>query len=210
MSWTFKLIMWVDFRDNFLLVFHLNILKSSSREMILYKMDHHAASFTYRCNNSLTNYIKEVFIMGGNYKQQYQEFNFSVDPVASYIVLKHFSSPYLVTYEVAKQKYLTVNHFNVFCSRENRQSKFFKSLFEKMDYFQKVAGISDAVAMAVALERNVITKLEQQHVSVDMEGHITRGSVSIHPENSSFSNINFVTDIDVEFYIKSFLTGCEM
>ena len=79
-----------------------------------------------------------------------------------------------------------------------------------MDYFQKVAGISDAVAMAVALERNVITKLEQQHVSVDMEGHITRGSVSIHPENSSFSNINFVTDIDVEFYIKSFLTGCEM
>lgn len=148
--------------------------------------------------------------MGGNYTQQYPEFNFSVDPVASHIVLKHFSSPYLVTCEVAKRKYLTVNHFNAFCSRESKQSKFFGSLFEKMGYFQKVVAISDAVAMAVALERNVIAKLEQQQVSVNMEGHITRGSASLHPKNSSFSNVNFVTDIDVEFYIKTFLAGCEI
>ena len=178
--------------------------------MTLYKMDHRSSFFTYRCNNSLPNYIKEVFIMGGNYEQQYQEFNFSVDPVASHIVLKHFSSPYLVTCEVAKRNYLTVSHFNAFCSRESTQSKFFGSLFEKMGYFQKVVGISDAVAMAVALERNVIAKVEQQHVSVDMEGHITRGSAFVHSEKSSFSNINFVTDINVEFYIKTFLAGCEM
>ena len=64
-------------------------------------------------NPSLSDNIKELFIMGGNYQgvgnvTMAGEFNFFVDPVAAHIVVEEFTScpTYLITWELSRKLFL--------------------------------------------------------------------------------------------------------
>ena len=121
----------------------------------------------FRMNPALPSTIKELFIMGGNYKGVGNvtiaaEFNFFVDPMAAHIVIEEFGPDcptYLITWELSRQLFLKSDDIIRYCNAGNKRSDFKKVILAASNLLEKhTCGFCDAVAVAVALYRDMIKK----------------------------------------------------
>lgn len=151
--------------------------------------------------------------MGGNYKgvgniTMSAEFNFFVDPVAAHIVMEEFTCPkFLVTWELSKQPFLELSHLKEYRSHDNKRSKFMNEVVPATQ-----RSFCDALAVAVATNREVIRKKHEVYATVEMHGSFTKGLVVIDWEpkfrqvgGSKQCNVFIVDEIDIELYQKLFL-----
>jgi len=168
-----------------------------------------------RLNPSLAHDMKELIIMGGNYKGEGNvsmaaEFNFFIDPIAAHIVLEDIKCPkYLVTWELSKHPYLSLEQYKEYSFRGNKKANFFKTIFEAKNTYETLPGICDAVAMGVALDKNIIRKQHDVYGTVVTDGTQAKGLVLIdwNPEfrqigGKKENNLIIVDEIDVERYTK--------
>lgn len=173
-----------------------------------------------KLNPKLPSQLKEMVIMGGNYRGEGNvtmtaEFNFVVDPTAAHIVFEEFSCPkYLVTWELTKNKHFTpIEVVDKYCSYNNKRAQFMKILFDAANAMHgfPMTQICDAVAMAVALDRSVITKVHHLYGKVELHGEHTAGMCCYDWMNKlgREKNIYLVDDIDIMKYRRLLLQSVE-
>ena len=173
-----------------------------------------------RMEENLSDQLKEVIIMGGNYKgvgnvTMAAEFNFYCDPVAARVVLEDLYCPkYLVTWELSGTTFLTSQDMQQYCNYGNKKSDFMRKIFEPNQLCENIIGFCDSVAVAVATNRELIQKSFSKYATVDTESSLTKGMVVIdwNPQDVVQStnknrkeNIIIVDEINVELYRKLFL-----
>lgn len=121
--------------------------------------------------------------MGGNCQGQGNhtlaaEFNFHCDPAAAHIVFKELSCPKtLVTWEITKDLLLSDDDIKTYIGYRTKAAEFMNKIFES---HLKLRGaycrnICDAVAMAIALNRGIVTKSRHVHGAVEIHGEHTKG-----------------------------------
>ena len=175
-------------------------------------------ALAFRVNQNLSKELKELIIMGGNYKglgnvTMAAEYNFHFDPIAARIVLEEFVCPkYLVTWELSKQHFLTLEDVSEYCGHDNTKSQFMHTLFRSKELLTNLCGFCDSVAVAVATNREIIKNSYFKYATVDTESSLTKGMVVIswNPQDEykpdfKSPNVIIVDDINVELYRHLFL-----
>lgn len=176
-----------------------------------------------RLNENLSKQLKEVVIMGGNYKgvgnvTMAAEFNFYCDPISARIVLEDLECPkYLVTWELSKENLLSLEDVKEYCSHDNNKSRFMKELFKSRNLDVTLCGFCDSVAVAVATNREIVKKSFFKYATVDIESSLTKGQVVIgwNPQFDQTTNkmkkenVIIVDEIDVDLYRKLFLESVQ-
>jgi len=173
-----------------------------------------------RLNEKLSEQLKEVVIMGGNYKgvgnvTMAAEFNFYCDPVAARVVIEDLRCPkYLVTWELSGvNKYLSKEDKLAYCNYGNKRSDFMRKLLESRDLINEECGFCDSVAVAIATNRELILNSFSRYATVDTESSLTKGMTVIgwNPQYDQTTNklkhpnIIIVDEIDQQLYRKLFL-----
>ncbi|MER3547400.1 MAG: nucleoside hydrolase, partial [Rhodanobacteraceae bacterium] len=131
--------------------------------------------------------VTRLVIMGGavtgrgNYERVPTEFNIGFDPEAASIVLQAFPQFDLVDWEATLRHGIDHGMLQRWFERGDVRAKF----FEKISAHARRANIecgrqglmaADALAMAVALQPDIVTHAETRHVAVETEGRLTRGA----------------------------------
>jgi len=172
---------------------------------------------------SLATNVKELIVMGGNYQGVGNvtiaaEFNFYIDPVAAHIILEEFKCPiYLITWELSMRTFLSCQDIAKYCGKDNKRSKFQKTILAATNRIEEhESGFCDAVAVAVALYRDMITKHHKVYGTVELEGQHTKGMVLIdwNPQyrvigKTKEPNLIIVDQIDEKLYRKVFMESTD-
>lgn len=128
---------------------------------------------------------RELIVMGGavysqgNSWERTSEFNFYCDPEAAAIVFSHWPQLTLVPWETAVRHALTSDQVGALLQSSSPRAEFFRRTIQKRivetPSGQKTLTEPDPLAMAVALDPQVITRAEHAFVEIELAGNFTRG-----------------------------------
>jgi inosine-uridine nucleoside N-ribohydrolase len=132
---------------------------------------------------------KRLVILGGairatgNSWSPAVEFNFYVDPEAAAIILRRWPGVILVPWETVMQHGLLPDQVAALGSMGTAKAEFFRRSIRNR-YLKQIPGMKmlfepDPLAMAVALEPDIITRAEARFVEVELGGERTRGQVVV-------------------------------
>jgi purine nucleosidase len=153
--------------------------------------------------------VAKLVIMGGavtgrgNYETVPAEFNIGFDPEAAHVVFSNWPHFILVDWEATVRHGIDFERFAKLTSVDTTRAKFYKDITRKTVEWTRAEGrsqmlIADALAMAVALEPDVVRRAEEHHVTVEIEGRLTRGATIVDWNNRSGKrpNAQIVLDVD--------------
>jgi inosine-uridine nucleoside N-ribohydrolase len=138
--------------------------------------------------------LKNVVIMGGNCEAKGNddrvcaEFNFHTDVESASICLNELTCPIsIVTWETCLSHGFSWEFYDKLVSQETDKSNFFKKIMKDSAnvYKQRKYGYGafytccDLLAMAVAVQPDVVKKETHVHATVELSGHHTRGQMVI-------------------------------
>lgn len=132
---------------------------------------------------------KQLVILGGairatgNSWSPAVEFNFYVDPEAAAITLRRWPGVILVPWETVMDHGLEPDQVEELCSIGTAKAEFFRRSIRNR-YKKQIPGVQmlfepDPLAMAIALEPDIITRAEARYVEVELGGKQTRGQVVV-------------------------------
>ena len=153
--------------------------------------------------------VTKLVIMGGavtgrgNTHLVPAEFNIGFDPEAAHVIFSTWPHFILVDWEA------TVRHGIEFAAMEgwlgaaSAQANFFDSISRKTRAWTRERGrpqllVADALAMAVALEPEIVTRAETRHVAIELIGTHTRGATMVDWDGrlGHAPNAQIVIDVD--------------
>ena len=155
-----------------------------------------------RLDPSLPQRVKRLVIMGGavtglgNTGKIPAEFNIGFDPEAAHVVFEAFPSFDLVDWEVVLRHAFDDLEFDGWLAAGDQRATFFEQVFRTARAFNLKRGrrgviAADALAMAVAIDPTIVTRMEERHVAIEMDGRLTRGATVVdwsrrfgHPANA--------------------------
>ncbi len=155
-----------------------------------------------RLDPQLPRHIRRLVIMGGavtghgNTGTVPAEFNIGFDPEAAHVVFEGFPSFDLVDWEATLRHAFDGDIFDRWLAAGDKRAGFFARIFAHARDYNARNGrhgviAADALAMAVALDPEMVTHAETRHVGVEMDGHLTRGATVVdweqrlgRPENA--------------------------
>ncbi|HWG10285.1 MAG TPA: nucleoside hydrolase [Rhodanobacteraceae bacterium] len=131
--------------------------------------------------------VARLVIMGGavtgrgNYERVPTEFNIGFDPEAAAIVFAAFPQFDLVDWEATMRHGVDHALLRHWFGRGDARARFFEAISahaRKANLERAREGMmaADALAMAVALRPEIVTRAETRHVAVETEGRLTRGA----------------------------------
>lgn len=146
-----------------------------------------------RLDPGICSKLKDIIIMGGNIEARGNvylsaEFNFHFDVEAAHVVLNEFTSPiFLVTWEVCLNHALSWDFYDAYCAQGTKKSHFVTKISKKSSAFykKKYAGMGsgyttcDLLAMAVAVQPDIVMKETSVYATLEMHGHLTRGQMVV-------------------------------
>lgn len=165
-----------------------------------------------RLDPKLPEKFKRLVILGGAYHAvgnswtPAAEFNFSTDPEAAAIVLDRWPRLTIVPWETAMDYGLTSKWMDELCAIDSPRAEFFRKIFRNRAQVQlQERGICydpDPLAMAVALEPEIVRRIEERYVMVELSGQLTRGQTVVDwfDLTGKPPNTTLVLEIDVERY----------
>jgi inosine-uridine nucleoside N-ribohydrolase len=132
---------------------------------------------------------KRLVILGGairatgNSWNPAVEFNFYVDPEAAAITLRCWPGALLVPWETVMDHGLAPDQVEELCSIGTAKADFFRRSIRNR-YLKQIPGVKklfepDPLAMAVALEPELISRSEARYIEVELGGNQTRGQVVV-------------------------------
>lgn len=141
------------------------------------------------------------------------EFNFFADPEAAGIVLDGWPGLALVSWETTLRYPLDYERVQALMHTGTERSQFFKSITTRLSQYVRDAlgrhGLyaPDPLAMAVALEPDVVTNAEHHHVAVELAGTHARGQTCVDWSDLSQqpANVEVILEVDFERFYQMML-----
>lgn len=162
-----------------------------------------------RLDPSLPERVARLVIMGGavnghgNTMSMPAEFNIGFDPEAARVVFEGFPAFDLVDWELTLRHTFDDDEFDRWLAAGDTRADFFKSIVGKSRAWNAERGrhgliAADALAMAVALDPDGITRAESHYVNVELEGRQTRGMTVVDWEDrlQRPANARIVLEVD--------------
>jgi len=156
---------------------------------------------------SLTVLGGAVYAMGNSWMPA-AEFNFYIDPESAAIVLDRWPGLTIVPWETAMKFGLSRQQYADLIGIDTPRAKFFQRIFHDRFLMQiEELGICydpDPLAMAVALEPDIVREAKSRHVEVELGGKLTRGQTVVDwfDITGQPANVNMVLEVDPERLIK--------
>jgi purine nucleosidase len=155
--------------------------------------------------------IRQFVFMGGtisaigNTRNLTAEFNIYCDPEAALIALDAFSQSMMVSWETTLRHPFSWEDYDSLTMTPTTAGRFFRDTTLAGTTFLRElrAGLGfllpDPLAMAIALQPDLILKREPRYVSVELDGSLTRGQTVIDHLGLSgrVPNVDIITEIDV-------------
>lgn len=143
-----------------------------------------------RIDPTLPQRVKRLVIMGGavtghgNTGVVPAEFNVGFDPEAAHVVFEAFPFFELVDWEATLRHSFDESEFDGWLAKGDKRAVFFGQVFGTARSFNRKRerrGIiaADALAMAVAIDPGIVTRAEDRHVAVELDGRLTRGATVV-------------------------------
>jgi purine nucleosidase len=139
----------------------------------------------------------------GNYTTAPAEFNIGFDPEAAHVVFSQWPGFTLVDWEATIRHGLDYDRFEAMLAKGDARAKFYASITRKACDHSRARGrpqwlIADALAMAVALEPDIVTRAEEHPVAVELDGRLTRGATVVDWGNrfGASANARIVLEVD--------------
>ncbi len=160
--------------------------------------------------------LKRFVVMGGavtahgNTSNVSAEFNIYHDPEAAHVVFEaweaHGGLIELVDWEATLRHGIPGEVVERWHALNTPKSRFYQAISAKtMAFITQYMGHSmmfgaDPLAMAVALEPDIVTKAEVRHVSVELTGMYTRGQTTTDwgKRNGRTANTNIILELDID------------
>lgn len=158
---------------------------------------------------SLPRRVARLVIMGGavtghgNYLRPATEFNIGFDPEAAAIVFAAFPQFDLVDWEATVRHGIGHARLQGWFERGDARARFFEAISAHSRAANKALGrermmAADALAMAVALEPDIVTRAVSRHVAVETEGRLGRGATVVDWDGRGAAPANARIVLEVE------------
>lgn len=160
--------------------------------------------------------LKRFVVMGGavtahgNTSNVSAEFNIFYDPEAAHVVFEaweaHGGLIELVDWEATIRHGIPGDVIERWHALDTPKSRFYQKMSAKtLEFIRNIMGRSmmfgaDPLAMAVALEPDIVTKAEVRHVSIELTGMYTRGQTTTdwNQRNGRTANTNIILELDTD------------
>lgn len=161
---------------------------------------------------SLPEKFKKLVVMGGavrsmgNTKNVSTEFNLYTDPEAGAIVFDAWQDLALISWETTMAYPFSAEQIDALGSKDNPRSQFFHQITQNTIKFiqerlgRKMLFAPDPLAVAVALEPEMVLKSEKHFVQVETGGSHTRGQTTVDWFDTSGveANVEIILEVDAE------------
>jgi purine nucleosidase len=142
-----------------------------------------------RLDPTLPGKFKRLVVMGGaihavgNSWGRAAEFNFSCDPEAAAVVLSRWPEVTLVPWETTVAHGLTPEQVEALSQGSSPRAEFFrrttKKRFIEQSPGKRVLSVPDPLALAVAVEPEIIRAEQALYVEIELAGQLTRGQTVV-------------------------------
>lgn len=162
-----------------------------------------------RLDPDLPTRIKRLVVMGGavtgrgNFERVPTEFNIGFDPEAAHIVFSGWPAFELIDWEACVRHALAFGRFDALLAAGDARARFYERIVRTARHFNQSRGragmiIADALAMAVALEPQIVVAAEERHVGIELHGSLTRGATVVDWEARAgkLANARIVLEVD--------------
>ncbi len=166
-----------------------------------------------RLHPSLPQKYKHLVVMGGAIRAMGNmaanpaaEFNVYTDPEAALVVFESWPGLTLISWETTMAYALTPEQVAVLGTVKSPRGEFFRRITTRMLEFieQTLARTTlfapDALAVAAALEPDIVRRAEKRYVQVELSGFHTRGQTTVDWFNLTRKtpNVNLVLEVDAD------------
>jgi purine nucleosidase len=142
----------------------------------------------------------------GNTTNTTAEFNIHQDPEAAAIVFDNWPALTLVSWETTMEHGIEAEWYEQITRHNNRRSEFLHKISQKtIEFFHRVVKreqlfAADPLAMAVAIDPDIITDARMYAVKIELDGASTRGQTSVDWFGISGRepNVNVVLKVDID------------
>ena len=174
-----------------------------------------------RLDPSLPGKFKNLVIMGGahhsrgNTSNVTAEFNFFTDPEAAAMVISSWPMTTILTWETTLAHLLTEDDLRRIYSLQTEKARFFEDTSRLLKAFihnelhQDVLFAPDGLAMAVAIEPDIVKESVKHYASIELNGAQTRGQICVDwfSLGKKPANVEIVLEIDQNRFIEMFVDG---
>ena len=168
-----------------------------------------------RLDPALPTKYKRLVVMGGSIRgigniTPAAEFNVYADPEAAAIVFDAWPGLTLVSLETALDHGLSAEQVETLLTIDSPRAEFFRRVTQgTLEFVQRFLGIKglfpcDALAMAVALEPDIVREVEARYVQVELAGQHTRGYTAVdrRSQTGREPNVNLVLEVDIGRFLE--------
>jgi purine nucleosidase len=161
-----------------------------------------------RLDPALPQRVARLVVMGGAVTGRGNttataEFNFGFDPEAAHVVFSAWPKIELVDWELCTRHAIEFATVERWLQADNAQARFFNAISRKTRAWSRSRGrprlvVADALAVAVALQPDIVRAAEDRYVAIERNGALTRGMSVVDWERRSGSpaNAQIVLDVD--------------
>jgi purine nucleosidase len=153
--------------------------------------------------------VQRLVVMGGavtgrgNTQRVPTEFNIGFDPEAAHAVFSTWPHFTLVDWEATLRHGIDFGTMERWLASDNPRARFYAAISRRTRDWTRARGrprlmVADALAMAVALQPDIVTRAEDRHVAVELTGTLTRGATVVDWEGllGNTPNARIVLEVD--------------
>lgn len=116
------------------------------------------------------------------------EFNVGFDPEGAYSVFSAWPQIELVDWELCTRHAIDFATIERWLDADNAQARFYAAISRKTRAWSRARGrpkfvVADALALAIALQPDIVTRAEERHVAIELDGTLTRGMTVVDWES---------------------------
>jgi purine nucleosidase len=162
-----------------------------------------------RLDPALPGKYKRLVVMGGAIRgtgnvTPVAEFNMYADPEAAAVVFDAWPGLTLLSWETTMDHGIPVEQVESLWAADSPRAEFFRRTAERsirlLEQFfgRRTLWVPDPLAVAVALEPDIVRRAEAHYVQVELAGHHTRGQTTVdwHDRTGHEPNVNIVLEVD--------------
>lgn len=162
-----------------------------------------------RLDPQLPQRVQRLVVMGGavsgsgNTERIPAEFNIGFDPEAAHVVFSGWPRLTLVDWEATERHPLDLERLERRLAEGDARAHFYAAISRKTRAFSRSRGraglmVADALAMAVALAPEIVTRSVARRVEIELDGTLTRGATVVdwHQRSGRPANADLVLDLD--------------